>query len=334
MSFPFFDAIKGTTAGTPGTGAFTPNAASSGFRAWSTVPAGWIGLVRFEDAAGAWELRFCYWSGTTVSRPTNGFHSSSSGSGLTLTSAATAALVVSADMVQPNIGMVSWGGWLPVTLATAPTAQGLPAATVAGTAATTFLANTNALTRQNRIKYTSATTANAQCGIHSNGVGVAMYTTTAGAGGFELSWRFGASTLPTSPRVFMGLNDAGGSFVGNTGNPSANAGSFVVFGKDSGDTNLQFMTNDLGVTAGKSDTGIPIIANGWYQASIWAPPGGGTIYGLLYRIDTGDIWYGSRTTDMPFNPTALAIEIIAGLSSSTGTSYVLEIGGVIFRTAL
>jgi hypothetical protein len=89
-------AIKGTTSGTPGTGAFTPNAAASGARAWSNVAAGWIGVVRFDDGS-AWELAYSYWNGTTLSRSSAGFIDSSTGSQLSLTSAATAALVVSAD---------------------------------------------------------------------------------------------------------------------------------------------------------------------------------------------------------------------------------------------
>jgi hypothetical protein len=63
VASPFYNCIKGATSGAPGTGAFTPNAAASGFRAWSLVPTGWIGLVRYEDGT-SWELTYSYWNGS------------------------------------------------------------------------------------------------------------------------------------------------------------------------------------------------------------------------------------------------------------------------------
>jgi hypothetical protein len=333
LSFPFFDAIKGTTSGTPGTGSFTPNAAAPGFRAWSNVPSGWIGLVRYEDGS-SWELRYGYWNATAISRPTNGFHSSSSGSGLTLTSAATAALVMAADMIQPNPGVVPTMLCYAVNGLTTRHLLGVGSANVSGTAGAAFIGESaNALGRQIRTKYTSATTANAQCGLlldeGGTSSGLLYYSTTAGAGGFSMAWSFGASQIPTSPRLYMGVSST--SFVGNTGNPSAFADYIAGFIKDSGDTNFQFMTKD-GATANKQDCGFALTANGWYRAAIWALPGGGRIYGLLIRIDSGDIWFGSSTSNLLLTATTYYPQVLGGLSSSTGTAMIFHIGNICLRT--
>src|SRR4051812_31933390 len=103
MAAPFFLAVKGNTSGTPGTGAFTPNTAQAGYRAWSTVPTGWIGLVRYEDGT-AWELTYSYWNGTTLSRASTQMVASSTGSQLSLSSSGLAGLVLDSAEVQPHLG--------------------------------------------------------------------------------------------------------------------------------------------------------------------------------------------------------------------------------------
>jgi hypothetical protein len=317
MPAPFYNAIKGTTSGTPGSGAFTPNAAASGFRAWSTVPTGWIGLVRFEDGS-AWELSFCYWNGTTLSRGTNQLFDSSTGSVLSLSSAAMAAQVNDASEVMSHL-----------INASAPSAVGIAAPTATGTAAATTLATTNFLTEQPRTQSTSATTANAQAGF-SSAQAMALVSTSAGHGGFEFVCRFGASGLPTGPRLFMGMT--GTTFIANTGEPSALVANVAAFAKDSTDTNIQLLVNSNAGSGTKTDTGIALAANGWYEASIWAEPGSNKIYGLLVRLDTGAIWFGSTTTDVPANGALLFPQMIGGLSSTTGTAFVLQAGSMTLRT--
>lgn len=327
MAAPFYNAIKGTTSGTPGTGSFTPNAAATGFEPWSGVAAGWMGMVRYEDGS-AWERSYGYWDGTAITRPAGGFVASSTASQLSLTSAATASLIMDAGKIQPNFG--SRTGTIQAANGSASfTVLGSGSVSFAGTNAVGSLATTNWLTEQCRVQITSATTANAQAGV-SNGDTQAVYSTAGGRGGFELIVRFGCSQLPTAPRVFMGLTD--NSFVGSTAEPSAFAQSFAVLGKDSGDTNLQFITNDAGVTAGKTDTGIALVANGWYESAMWAPPGGGKICFLLFRLDTGAIFYAERTTDLPANGSLLKWNALTSLNGTdTGTAIITHIGSMALR---
>jgi hypothetical protein len=327
MPAPFYNAIRGTTAGAAGTGAFTPNAASSGFRAWSTVPTGWIGLVRYEDGA-AWELSYSYWNGTTLSRASTQFYSSSTGSALSLTSAATAALIIDAFEAMSHLGGTQWRVWVPVIGTTSIATYNLGAPTGTGTASAATLATTSHRTEQGRIQYASATTANAQAGW-SGTVVCAIYSTAAGRGGFECAARFGAAQLPTGPRLLVGLSTV--TFVGSTGEPSALAAHIAGFCLDSGDTNIQFLTKD-GTTANKTNTGIPFNTTDWFEATTWSEPGGGRIYGLLVNITTGAIWFGSTTSNLPANGSLMLPQLIGGLSGTTGTAFQLQPGSFMMRT--
>lgn len=326
MAGPFHNNIRGTTAGTPGTGAYTPSGAATGSRAWSAVPAGWMGLVRYEDGSAS-ELSYGYWNGTTISRPANGFVWSTSGSQLSLTSAATAALVGDGGEVQPHMASNNWSIMVPLPGATTINSVGA-ANTNLGTPTAETIAATNYLTEQPRLKWTSATTANAAAGVHMGTSPRMVHNTTAGRGGGEFTCRFGASQIPTNPRLFIGLQTAINSSV----NEPSSYFNTAMFGKDSTDTNIQFMTNDGSGAAAKVDTGIPLVANGWYEASVWFDPGGGRFYGLLMRLDTGDIWYGEVTSDIPVNGTLFIPTVYGSLSATTGTALVLHIGIVMTRT--
>lgn len=330
MAAPLYNLIKGTTGGTPGTGAFTPNAASAGFLAWSTIYTGWMGMVRYEDGS-AWELAYSYWNGTTLSRASTQVRNSSTGSQLSLTSAATAAMIIDADVVQPNLGMRT--GFIQASggagsISTQNT-LGIGSPTVLGTGTGGSLATTNYLTEQVRMQYTSLTTANAQAGIYDPN-SQCLYSTAAGRGGYEMTMRFGCSQLPTGPRLFIGLSSS--AFNAQTIEPSAYTQSFSILGLDSTDTNLQFMTNDAGTPAGKTDTGIPLAANGWYEFWHWVPPGGGRVYMRLYRLDTGAIFYAERTTDLPANGQFMKYNVIGGLNgTNTGTAIILNFQSLMLR---
>lgn len=329
MPAPFYNCIKGTTSGTPGTGAFTPNAASSGFLAWSTVPTGWIGLVRYEDGS-AWELQYSYWNGTTLSRAAaSQFVASSTGSALTLTSAATAAIIADAGDIMSHVGGTPWRGWFSMPGGSTPTAVGLGTVTASGTAASVTVTATNYFTEQNRTQITSLTTANAQAGWRLSSA-VAVVDTTAGRGGGEFVCRFGATALPTGPRLFVGMSDV--SYNGQTIEPSALVANIAAFGLDSTDTNIQLLTNSNAGGGTKIDTGIPLAVNGWYEAAVWWEPGSNKIYGLLIRLDTGTIWFGSTTTDVPATGALMQLQALCGLNgTNTGTAAVFHIGSLTVR---
>lgn len=329
MAGPFYNNIKGTTAIAPLMVAFTPNAASAGFLAWSTVPAGWVGLVRYEEGS-AWELQYSYWNGTTLSRSaTAQFVSSSSGSGLTLTAAATASMVMDASEIAPHLG-VPWRSLAPNVGNATFNTFGFAAATLTGTAAASAIDATNYLTEQPRVQLASATTINAQAGP-SHTTAMAVTSTTAGRGGWEFACRLGATTLPVGPRLYVGMTAV--TFVGFTAEPSTRTANYAVLGLDSTDTSMQFLTNS-GVGAGtKISTGIALAVNGWYEVTIWSDPGSATVKMLLVRLDTGAIYYGTTATDVPVTGSLMFPQCLGGLNGiNTGTAFTMQSGGYIIRT--
>lgn len=329
MPSPFYDGIKGTcaTAGAPGTGAFTPDAAApSGYRPWSKAPV-WIGMVRYVDG-NDWELSWGYWNGSTISRGTNQFYDSSTGSPLSLSASATAAMVVHGGDIMSHIGETSWRGWSANPNATALSAFGITTATLLGTASQPGGGNTNILTEQARLQLASATTANAQAG-EPYATNYLSSNSNAGRGGWEYVARFGATQLPTGPRLFAGVSSV--SLSGNTSEPSALVAHLAVFGKDSTDTNIQLMTNSGAGGSTKINTTISWAINDLYEAAIWTEPGSTTIYALLIRYGTGEIWFGSTTTDVPASATLMSPQIIAGLSGTTGTALQFQFVSMFIR---
>lgn len=329
MPAPFYNAVKGTTSGAPGTGAFTPNAAASTFEPWSGVPVGWMGMVRYDDAGSAWERQYSYWNGTTLSRASTQFIASSTGSPLSLTSAATAAMVTDASEVQSHLAGVPWKLWIPNVSTGAITSIGMSAPTTTGTGAGTTLSSTNYRTMQTRLQITSATTANAQAGL-STTINNIMTSSASGIGGWEFVANVSASQLPTGPRLFAGLSSV--TFIASTAEPSALVSAVAAFALDSTDTNIQLLTNDGTGGGTKIDTGIPFAVNGWYRSKIWSEPGSLTIFARLFRLDTGAIWFGSTTTDIPPTATAMMNAVVCGLNgTNTGTAAIPHVGIVGLR---
>lgn len=329
MAGPFYNAIKGTTAGAAGTGAFTPNAASTGFLAWSTVPTGWMGLVRYEDGS-AWELQYSYWNGTTLSRSaTAQFVSGSTGAGLTLTSAATAAMVADGARILPH-AMTAMRGWAANGSSSTFNSYGYAAPTATGTAASASPTATSILTATLRNTFTSATTANASAGL--NGASALLVSTTAGIGGGECAFRFGCSALPTGPRLACGLNGNVATFIASASEPStlSNSTSVAQFIKDSTDTNIQIYTS-AATTGTKVDTGIALVAGGIYDAAVWFNPGSNTFTFLLVRLDTGAIFYKVTSTTVPATGASLTPICMGSLSATTGTAIVVDVVSLALR---
>lgn len=324
--YAFRNAIKSTTSGTPGTGAFTSSAAATGFLDWSTVYSGWMGLVRYEDGSN-WELSYSYWNGTTLSRGTNQLVASSSGSVLTLTSAATATMVPDAFRMAPMLGCGILHGWMHHGGNTIPQAIGHTSPTVTGTAGQGSIDDTSFYNAQPRNEATSATTANSVAGWSNSSATVGIAGTTAGRGGMHMATRWGASAIPTGPRFAIGLSSS--SFVAQTVDPSAYAWGGLAFAKDAADTNLQLMSGDTTSTHTKVDTGIAVAAGAWFESHIWWEPGEGSTkgWGLLMRMDTGDIWRGSVTTHISGG--ALKPEVAGSLNgTNTGTALVMGLGSM------
>ena len=324
MAAPFFDNISGTVTSAPGTGAFTPTAASAGAEAWSTVPANVFVNYR-ADEGSTWERGLGLWNGTTLTRI---LEQSSTGSLVSFGTGVVVIADVAANHVQPHIGGGKWCMWNAVSGGTAGSVFAIAAPVVVGTAAAGTIASTNYLTRQHRVQYTSATTANALNGLNWTTSGV-YRSTTAFMSGWEIVVRMGVSAIPTGDRFICGLSAAG---TMTTVEPSTllNMAAFI---NDSGDTNIQFATNDGTSTATKVDTGFPFVANAYYEFTIWQNPGEAKIYWAIIRLDNGTGATGSVTSDLPVNDTLMLLAVQTGLSATTGTATVAHISSVYLRTS-
>lgn len=314
MPVPFPNAICGTTASNPGSGNFTPNAAATGCRPWSKVNPGWWGLVHYADAAGNWEDAYSYWDGTALSRGADQVFDSSTGSLITFTDA-----TVTASLVIDGQDLPQWTNRIfDICCQNGNTTvnQMGPAPVVTGTAASISMATGTFFSEQMRIQHGSATTANAQAGWNTGTCCVC--DTTAGRGGGQVLGVFGCNQLPTNPRFFLGYSRA--TVVGSTSEPSALL-NIAAFAKDSTDTNLQFMVNDGAGVATKVDTGIPMVAaTTWLYWTIWIDPGMAAVRGLLAALDSGAIWYGVATTNLPATGLMLASQLGGLNGTNTGTA--------------
>lgn len=225
-----------------------------------------------------------------------------------------------------------WREFQSTPASAALTTIGFDGITTIGTNAGVALAATNFLTRQSRIQVSSGTGANSQCGYRSTGntayVGV---SSTAGEGGFDMTFRFGVSQLPAGPRLFIGLTSA--TYAGSTAEPSALTAHIVALAKDSTDTNLQLLTNSNAGGGTKIDTGIPLVVNSFYLCHLSVPKGSTTVSITLDRLDTGATFTTSTTTDVPATDSFLQYNILGGLSATTGTAFIMHVQNLLLRQA-
>ena len=106
MADTYLNRVKMTMNGAPNTGTATLNAASTGYVAFASGDSGKTFSILWEDTGGAWEIGTgCTYthSGTTLTRGTR-VGSSNSGNALTLTSAATATVIIEAGAANTWTG--------------------------------------------------------------------------------------------------------------------------------------------------------------------------------------------------------------------------------------
>lgn len=315
--------INGEVSGAPGSGSGTLANAAKGVPALSRLRAGQCGLFRWDDGT-SWELRWGFWNGTAVTRPANGFVASSTGSALSLTSAAFATLIGDVGFWQR--GRAENAATLQAAFGSStPASNGLPLAAILGTPGTVAWADTSLFTREPQIRQTGAATANADAGR------CAAVVHASRNGGFHFACRFGASQLPTGPRLAVGMTNLVNASL--PGDPSAMT-DVAIFGKDQADANIQFMVNDAGGTATKADTGIALAIGRLYEADVWADPAG-NCHGLLVDYSNGALWYGSAAGNLPAATAGLGYRASLALNgTNTGTAAILHLGIIVCRTGV
>jgi hypothetical protein len=106
---------------------------------------------------------------------------------------------------------------------------------------------------------------------------------------------------------------------------NANPNSWVnvaIFGKDSGDSNIQVMTNDATSTAAKVDLGanFPATAGLYYARLVFTGGATRTLDYYIKRLDTGNVASGQITADLPVANTAGLTYITWGSNGPTTAS--------------
>lgn len=260
-------------------------------------------MAELGKAVGAnGRLNLAPFSSTTPSVPTTGSTLFSRTAARTLPAFIGPAGVDSS--LQPHIG-ANKAAWFQCTgNATTVVTPGITL-TAIGTATAANWANTNLLTNSRRLSYISAATAGSAGGWREAVLKYSMGST--GWGGFHIMARVGFLTLPAGYRQFIGLYSST-AVIGNV-DPSTLL-NMCGLGKDTADTNLQFMHNDGTGTANKIDTGLALAVNDVIDFRMFSASGSGKIFFSLQKLNGGGALINSDTgvsTDVPSATTGLAI---------------------------
>lgn len=140
----------------------------------------------------------------------------------------------------------------------------------------------------------------------------------ANVGGFYSVFRFGWETNVANTRLLIG--HWGATYTG--ANDPSNATDAFFIGKDSGDSNLQVMHNDGSGTCTKVDLGSNFPANtsaaDMYEARLYCPPNGSTMYYWVKNLISGTEVEGSVTTNLPTGTVALNMGTWFATGSTAG----------------
>lgn len=187
-----------------------------------------------------------------------------------------------------------------------------------GTRTNPALASTNILTSTQRVNFASPAAASFRGGLTmQNGDGF-WRGNAAGLGGFKMVATVGFPQVNATNRVFVGFatGDIGGTMA------SADVSTItdmVCLGKDSGDTNLQWMVNDATGTATKTDTGIAIDTAELYRVTIEAEANASEISVTLEEIGSGTTDTDTLSSDLPTSTAFMRPQQFVG-TGSTATS--------------
>lgn len=167
----------------------------------------------------------------------------------------------------------------------------------AGTASLPALGTATASQEIYKIQLATANAANAIAHGWSLSLTQIVSMSTVGRyAGFRYQAVVGQGSAVTNQRAFWG-------FRGATGNPTSvnpsGIANIIGFGYDSGDTNIQVLRNGAIATGTKIDTGFPIAADEMYELTLTSEPGSGEVNYRIVRIDTGDEFSGTISTELP-----------------------------------
>lgn len=181
-----------------------------------------------------------------------------------------------------------------------------------GTTTTRNISSTRFFTSLRRVGFVSSTTAGSSAGTRHN-IQQFWRGNADGLGGFYCVFRFGMSSASTvaTQRSFVGLLGTA-SVLGNTDPSNNTAIPMLGFGVDSADSSWTFMHgNGTTVTKDTLTGTFPArdLSVSMFDARIFCPPNGSTVFYSLEVLNGGSIFEGSTTTTLPSNTTFLSPQI-------------------------
>ena len=199
--------------------------------------------------------------------------------------------------------------------------HGMFIGTAVGTATARNVANTNALTRLNRVLMAGGSTAGNMAELFGAAQflgGNAKSATAPESGGFRFSCLV-AITDPaavTNPRGFFGLTSSASAL---TNVEVTTLTDILGFAQVAADTNMRVVYNDASGTASSIDLGanFPMLDGNLYELGLVWEPGGDRVRWSVYRV-LGDVagadintYYreGELTTDIPALTTLLCFHL-------------------------
>lgn len=155
---------------------------------------------------------------------------------------------------------------------------------------------------------------------------------SARAAGFYMRMQFSVAVAVAGERFFAGM--ALNAAEAGTVDPSALLNCLGV-GKDGADTNWQFMHNDGAGAATKVDLGLAFNANNKsFVLELFVPSGGGSCFYQLTDMDTGTIYSGTVSTNLPAADTALQWRLWSSVGTTAGTAVATDLSSVGIRYPL
>lgn len=182
--------------------------------------------------------------------------------------------------------------------------------------------STSRVTQMRRTRLTNVvTTTNQVLGVHGSTADMASYWrgNAAGLGGFFYFARFCTALWPANTcRLFAGLRSGTTAIVASDTLPAVSMCGFWHDTTVNG-TTINFTTKD-GTTANSTAITVPTLGNDvGFDAYIYMPPNGSSVFYRLDRLDTGATLVDSSTsTNIPATGTFMAPE----LAMSNGTANV------------
>jgi hypothetical protein len=199
--------------------------------------------------------------------------------------------------------------------------NGMFIGTAVGTATARNVANTNALTRLNRVLMAGGATAGNMAELFGAAQflgGAAKSATTPESGGFKISILVAISDPATvaNARSFFGLTDSASALTNVEVTTLTN---ILGFAQVAADTNMRVVYNDASGTASSIDLGssFPMTDGNLYELGLVWEPGGDRVRWSVYRplgnVVGADIntYYreGELTTDIPALTVLLAFHL-------------------------